>query len=482
MHSHCAGAGKLVKVGPGFQEENGEVCAAVELQGEKGIDRRNIYAGALAVIGLRCGRRGQGKALGLGKGKVGDYIGQHGFLRRLVQLLAIAFLGMFPGRCFLIQPRQGIGEAAFEILLRLSLPFEELQRQYAIVPHAGFDNHRIRGFFVDPGQYYCRICHNRRKYTNFLFIFVLMKIVFLDAISMGDVSLEEMASLGELVCYPSSTAEEARERVKDADVACLNKVIVDQAFLDAAPKLKLVCEAGTGINNIDVKLCEARGVAVRNVAAYSTDSVAQIAWMHILNLSGRAFHYQNFVQSGAYSKNPVHVDYAHPFTEIAGKTLGIVGMGAIGQKVASIGRSFGMEVIYYSTSGTGHCKDYPCVSLEELLERADVISIHAPYNERTAGLIGYDQLKQMKRSAILVNTGRGGIAVEADLARALDEGLIKGAALDVYVKEPLPLESPLMHLQHPERLLFSPHVAWSSVEARDRLAHGMAENIRKFFA
>ena len=309
-----------------------------------------------------------------------------------------------------------------------------------------------------------------------------MKIVFLDAISMGDVSLDEMAALGELVCYPSSTAEEARERVRDADVACLNKVIVDQAFLDAAPQLKLICEAGTGINNIDVKLCEERGVAVRNVAAYSTDSVAQTAWMHILNLSGRAFHYQEFVRSGAYSQNPVHVDYAHPFTEIAGKTLGIVGMGAIGQKVAAIGKAFGMEVIYYSTSGTGHCKEYPCVSLEELLSRSDVISIHAPYNARTAGLIGYAQLQQMKRTAFLVNTGRGGIATEADLARALDDGLIAGAALDVYVKEPLPLDSPLMQLQHPERLLFSPHIAWYSREARARLAHEMAQNIKKFSA
>ena len=296
---------------------------------------------------------------------------------------------------------------------------------------------------------------------------------------MGDASLEEMAALGELVCYPSSTAEEARERVKDADVACLNKIIVNQEFLDAAPKLKLVCEAGTGINNIDVALCEKRGVIVRNVAAYSTDSVAQTAWMHILNLAGQAFHYQDFVQSGDYSKNPVHVDYRHPFMELAGKTLGIVGMGAIGQKVASIARAFGMAVIYYSTSGTGHCKEYPCVGLEELLRRSDVISIHAPYNERTAGLIGYEQFRQMKSSAYLVNTGRGGIAVEADLARALDEGLIAGAALDVYVKEPLPLDSPLMHLVHPERLLFSPHIAWYSREARARLAHGMAENIKR---
>ena len=306
-----------------------------------------------------------------------------------------------------------------------------------------------------------------------------MNIVFLDAISMGDVSLEEIASLGHFTSYPTSTAEEARERVKDADVVLLNKVIVDQHFLDAAPRLKLVCEAGTGINNINVPLCEKRGVIVRNVAAYSTDSVAQTAWMHILNLAGRAFHYQEFVQSGDYSRNPVHVDYRHPFTELAGKTLGIVGMGAIGKKVAAIGTAFGMRVVYYSTSGTAHCKDYPCVTLEELLRQADVLSIHAPYNARTAGLIGYDQLRMMKASAILVNTGRGGIAVEEDLARALEEGLIAGAALDVYEREPLPQSSPLMKIKDSGRLIFSPHIAWYSREARARLAHEMAENIRR---
>ena len=307
-----------------------------------------------------------------------------------------------------------------------------------------------------------------------------MRIVFLDAISMGDASLAEIAALGELSCYPSSTPEEARERVREADVAILNKIIVDQAFLDAAPRLKLICEAGTGINNINVPLCEARGVAVRNVAGYSTDSVAQIAWMHILNLAGRAFHYQEFVGSGAYSLNPVHVDYAHPFTELAGKTLGVIGMGAIGQKVAKIGRSFGMEVIYYSTSGTAHCKDYPAVSLQELLSRADAITIHAPYNERTAGLIGYEELKQMKPSAFLVNTGRGGIAAEEDLARALEEGVIAGAALDVYVKEPLPKSSPLLKAMDTGRLILSPHIAWYSREARARLAHEMARNIATF--
>ena len=308
-----------------------------------------------------------------------------------------------------------------------------------------------------------------------------MRIVFLDAATMGSTPLTEISALGELSTYPSSTAEEARERVADADVAIVNKIIVDKAFLDAAPKLKLVCEAGTGINNINVPLCDERGVAVRNVAAYSTDSVAQITWMHILNLFGRAFHYDNYVKSGVYAQGSIHVDAEHPFTEITGKTLGIVGMGAIGQKVAAIGKCFGMNVIYYSTSGTSHCKEYPSVSMDELLEKADVVSIHAPFNERTAGLIDYEGFRRMKPTAFLVNTGRGGIAVEADLARALDDGLIAGAALDVYVKEPLPLSSPLMHLKDPSKLIFSPHTAWSSNEARARLASEMARNIRDYF-
>ena len=306
-----------------------------------------------------------------------------------------------------------------------------------------------------------------------------MKIVFLDAATMGDASMAEIAALGEFTRYPSSTAEEARARVADADVALLNKVIVDQAFLDAAPKLKLICEAGTGINNINVPLCDKRGVIVRNVAGYSTDSVAQTAWMHILNLAGRAFHYNAYAKDGRYSAGSIHVDADHPFTEIAGKTLGIVGMGAIGKKVATIAEAFGMDVIYYSTSGTSHCKDYPSVSLDELLARADVISIHAPYNERTAGLIGYDELCRMKPTAYLVNTGRGGIAVEADLVRAVDEGRIAGIGIDVYQKEPLPLDHPFLHAKHPERILLSPHIAWYSVEARARLAHEMAENIKK---
>ena len=223
-----------------------------------------------------------------------------------------------------------------------------------------------------------------------------MKIVFLDAATMGNTPLTEIEKLGELTTYDSSTAEEARERVKDADVALLNKIIVNKEFLDAAPKLKLICEAGTGMNNIDLKLCEERGVAARNVAGYSTDSVAQITWTLILALSGRLLHYNEYARDGRYASGKIHTDSAHPYTELAGKTIGIVGMGAIGTKVAKIAEMFGMKVIYYSTSGTSHCKDYPSVSIETLLKEADVVSIHAPYNERTAGLIDYDKMLLMK--------------------------------------------------------------------------------------
>ena len=306
-----------------------------------------------------------------------------------------------------------------------------------------------------------------------------MKIVFLDAATMGTTPLTAIDRLGEFERYDNSTAEEARERVRDADVAIVNKVIVDQAFLDAAPRLKLVCEAGTGMDNIDAELCRRRGVAVRNVPSYSTDAVTQHTWMLILALAGRIFHYDSYVKDGRYTRARLHTDSDHPYTGLTGKTIGIVGMGAIGSKVARIARAFGMRVIYYSTSGTSHCTEYPSVSLETLLREADVVSIHAPFNERTAGLIDYDGLCLMKPTAFLVNTGRGGIAVEADLARAIDEGKIAGIGIDVFVEEPLPSDSPLLNTKHPGRVILTPHVAWASEETRQRLADEIAGNIRK---
>lgn len=306
-----------------------------------------------------------------------------------------------------------------------------------------------------------------------------MKIVYLDAATMGDTPLDDISALGELVCYDNSTYEEALNRVSDCEVLIINKVKVDRELLSNAPALKLVCEAATGVNNIDLEACEERGIPVRNVAGYSTDSVVQATFMHILSLLGNAPYFDLAVKSGRYSKSGLFTDVSKPFIEIFGKTMGIIGMGAIGNKVAKIAQAFGMNVVYYSTSGTSHCKEYPSLLLEELMLKADVISIHAPLNEKTKGLIGEKELSIMKPDSIIVNMGRGGIIDEFALAKAIDNNIIGGAALDVFEREPLPEDNPLLHTSHPEKLRFTPHTAWASVEARKRLELRIAENIAK---
>lgn len=306
-----------------------------------------------------------------------------------------------------------------------------------------------------------------------------MKIVFLDAATLGDTPLTPISALGELVCYEKSTPEEALLRVRDCEVLIVNKVRVTRPLLDAAPSLRLVCEAATGVNNIDLDACAERNIPVRNVAGYSTDSVVQATFMHLLSLFGDAPYFDDRVKNGVYSRSGLFTDVSRPFIELTGKTLGIIGMGAIGQRVARIAAAFGMKVIYFSTSGTGHCKEWPSVSLDTLLRESDAVSIHAPLNERTAGLIGAEELKRMKPSAFLINMGRGGIVDEEALVRAVDNGTIAGAALDVYTEEPLPLEHPLLYSTHMERFRFTPHTAWASVEARGRLVAGIAANIEK---
>ena len=306
-----------------------------------------------------------------------------------------------------------------------------------------------------------------------------MKIAFLDAATMGDVSFDPFRRLGELTVYQNSTPEEARERVKDIEVLLINKVMVDKQLIDSAPNLRLICIAATGVNNIDVEYAASKGIPVRNAVGYSTDSVAQATFMHILSLVGGAPYFDESVKSGSYSRSGMFTDPNWNWWELAGKTIGIIGMGNIGQKVAGIAEVFGMKVCYFSTSGTGHCKDYPCLPLEQLLKEADIVSIHAPLNDRTKDMIGKNELALMKPSAYLVNVGRGAIVREADLAEAVDNGVIAGAGIDVFVQEPLPEDHPYLKMQHPERMRLAPHVAWASVEARKRLIDIMAENVAK---
>jgi len=308
-----------------------------------------------------------------------------------------------------------------------------------------------------------------------------MKIVFLDAATIGsDISLEPIAALGEFVSYNTTDAEDVVERMQGCDVVVINKIKMTREVIDAVPTLKLICEAATGVNNIDVAYAESRGIPVKNVAAYSTASVVQTTFMHILALVGGSHYYDNRVKDGTYSTSGMFTDLTRPFSELDGKRIGIIGMGNIGSRVARVAEAFGMSVSYFSTSGTAHCKDYPAIELEELLSTSDIVSIHAPLNERTNGLIGWNELCKMRPSAYIVNAGRGGIIDEEALAKAVDEGVIAGAATDVFEIEPISTDNPLVSMRHPERVIFSPHIAWASREARCRLVAAIAKNIQDF--
>ena len=200
--------------------------------------------------------------------------------------------------------------------------------------------------------------------------------------------------------------------------------------------------------------------------------------MHILSLVGHAPYFDKCVKSGRYSASGMFTDVTVNWWELAGKTIGIIGMGNIGRRVAKVAEAFGMRVCYFSTSGTSHCKDYPSVPLEQLLKESDIVSVHAPLNERTAALIGKQELAMMKPTAYVINMGRGGIVLEEDLAEAVDAGIIAGAGLDVFATEPLPEDHCYLSMKHPERMSLAPHVAWASEEARKRLVEMVAENIK----
>jgi len=307
-----------------------------------------------------------------------------------------------------------------------------------------------------------------------------MNIVFLDANTIGeDVSLEPISELGHLRLYSETKASEVNERIKSAEVLIVNKVKIGKENIDAAPHLKLICEAATGVNNIDVTYAESKGIPVKNVAGYSTESVAQVTFMHILNLVGNPFYFDDYVKSGRYSSSGCFTDVSHPFYELKGKKLGIIAMGNIGSRVAEIASVFGMNVSYFSTSGTGHNKNYPSVSLDELLSESDIVTIHAPLNEKTLNLIQYDDICKMKPGAYIVNMGRGGIINEEDLVKALNDKKIAGAAIDVFVDEPIPAYHPyITGMKNPLMIKFTPHIGWTTREARIKLVSMIADNIK----
>lgn len=305
-----------------------------------------------------------------------------------------------------------------------------------------------------------------------------LKIVFLDAQTLGeDVSFEPISSLGEYKSYSSTKPEEVIERISGYDVVISNKVYLGQKEIDSSSTLKLICVAATGTNNVDTEYAKQKGIPVKNAINYSTESVAQVTFMHILNLVGKAQYFDNYTKNGEYSQCGCFTNVLVPFYELKGKKLGIIGLGNIGNRVAEIASTFGLEVSYYPTSGVAHSEKYPAKSLDELLGESDIISIHAPLNDKTKDLIKYSELKKMKRDGFIVNMGRGGIINEEDLVSALNDDLIGGAAVDVFTKEPLPADHPYLGVENSSKLILSPHIGWASKEARICLINKIAENI-----
>ena len=308
-----------------------------------------------------------------------------------------------------------------------------------------------------------------------------MKIVFLDAKTIGeDIDLSGFGEFGEVVTYPFSTAEEARERTEDANVIVLNKVQVNEQTIGKAEKLKLVCVTATGTNNLDKEYLNKRGIAWRNVAGYSTESVAQHTFAMLFYLLEKLPYYDNYVKSGQYVNDVMFTHFAKVFHELNGMTWGIIGLGNIGRRVADIAKAFGAHVIYYSTSGKNTQPGYERVEFDELLERSDVVSVHAPLDENTKDLMDKEAFHKMKNSAIFLNLGRGPIVVEADLADALESGEIAAAGLDVLTEEPMREDNPLCRIKDSEKLIITPHIAWAGIEARTRLMAIIKDQIAEF--
>lgn len=309
-----------------------------------------------------------------------------------------------------------------------------------------------------------------------------MKIVFLDAKSIGeDIDLSGYDQLGEVVRYPYSTSEEARERTRDADVIILNKTEINEQSIGEADKLKLVCVTATGTNNLDKAYLAERGIEWRNVAGYSTESVAQHTFALLFYLMEKLRYYDDYVKNENYVNDSMFTHFDHRFNELSGKTWGIIGLGNIGRRVADIAKCFGCRVIYFSTSGKNNQKGYNRVSFDKLLEQSDIVSVHAPLTDDTLGLMNREAFARMKPGAVFLNLGRGPIVDEAALTEALNTGMIAAAGLDVLSQEPMSEDNPLRSIKDSERLIITPHIAWASIEARTRLMEIILEQIKEFF-
>ncbi len=308
----------------------------------------------------------------------------------------------------------------------------------------------------------------------------MLNIVFLDGYSLNDADLSAVKALGNYTGYDFTTPEHVLERAAEADVLIVNKVKITANIINSLPRLKLICEAATGIDNIDTAAAAARGIPVLNAKGYSTYSVAEATLGGAIAMLREVIYYDTFVKDGRYSASTRLFNYDRPTRRLYGRRWGVIGLGAIGHTVAGMAEAFGCEVAYHSISGAKRAEKYPEKSLDELLAWADIVSIHSPLNDKTRGLIGKAQLERMKHDAILINVARGGIVDEKALADALDNDTIAGAVIDVFSNEPMSAENPLLHVKDPYKLLLSPHNAWSAKESINNLVAAIAENIISF--
>lgn len=304
-----------------------------------------------------------------------------------------------------------------------------------------------------------------------------MKIVLLDTLTFGDTNLDKFNELGEVVNYKTTSPEQTLERIADADLIVTNKVVITEDMMSKCNNLKLICVAATGMNNIDLAAAKAKNIEVKNVAGYSTGSVIQHTFSMLFYLMGHSRYYDEYVKDGSWQKSEIFTHVEKPFFELKGKKWGIIGLGEIGKGVARIATAFGADVSYYSTSGKNNSSDYKKESLSNILEKSDIISIHAPLNSSTKDLIAHSEFLMMKDGAILLNLGRGGIVDEKALLYILDAKHIY-VGLDVLEKEPMSKDNPLMNIKAQERLYITPHIAWTSVEAREKLIESVINNIK----
>ena len=309
-----------------------------------------------------------------------------------------------------------------------------------------------------------------------------LNIVILERNSVGtDVDVSCFEKLGNVTCYPNTvTAEEVRERTKNADIVIANKSPLREETLKDSPRVKLICEFATGFDNCDLAYCKSRGIGVANVVDYSTAMVAQHTFTLALALTQKLAHYDEYVKSGAYSAQDRFSNFDLPFSELDGMTWGIVGMGNIGKRVARIAKAFGCRVIFYSITGKSTVTEYEQVDKETLLSQSDVLSLHCPLSDLSRNFIDREALRKMKKTAVLVNVARGPVVNNPDLYDALTAGEIMAAGLDVLEKEPLELSNPLSKIKDSNKLIITPHLAWGSVEARTRCVQEAFKNAEAY--